>query len=81
MSITHALFESSSGYALFQVKLTEHIAAKTKNVQDSFTDLGKFGKIVELVSFSPFKSAGEALENANDISEGAHFSLNFRVGW
>jgi hypothetical protein len=33
-------------------------------------DLAKFGKMVSLVSFSPFKSAAHALENANDVSEG-----------
>ena len=68
---THVLFEGSSGYALFEVKQHEEIGAKTKAVQESLADLHKFGKIVELVSFSPFKSAAHALENANDVSEGA----------
>ncbi|KAH7915458.1 Nop-domain-containing protein [Hygrophoropsis aurantiaca] len=67
---THALFESASGYAIFQVKLHEDIGARTKAVQDSIKDLAKFGKMVSLISFSPFKSAAEALENINDISEG-----------
>ena len=34
-------------------------------------DTAKFEKMVNLLSFSPFKSAAHALENANDISEGA----------
>ncbi|KZW01577.1 Nop-domain-containing protein [Exidia glandulosa HHB12029] len=67
---THVLFEAASGYALFEVKQHEEIGAKTKAVQDSLQDLHKFGKIVSLVSFSPFKSAAHALENANDVSEG-----------
>ncbi|KAH9969869.1 hypothetical protein BC827DRAFT_1263036 [Russula dissimulans] len=67
---THILFESASGYAIFQVKLREEIAAMTEAVQKSIQDLGKFKKMVSLVSFSPFKSAAHALENANDISEG-----------
>ena len=33
-------------------------------------DLGKFGKMVNLVSFAPFSGAAQALENANDVSEG-----------
>ncbi|KAF5336243.1 hypothetical protein D9758_014355 [Tetrapyrgos nigripes] len=70
MSITHALLESSSGYAIFEVKLTEDIGAHTQAAQDSIKDLSKFGKMVTLMSFSPFKSAAHALENANDISEG-----------
>ena len=71
MSVTHVLFESASGYAIFEAKLTEDIGGKTKNVQDSFLDLAKFGKMVSLMSFAPFKNAAQALENANDISEGA----------
>jgi len=67
---THILFESASGYAVFEVKLREEIAAMTEAVQKSIQDLGKFKKMVSLVSFSPFKSAAHALENANDISEG-----------
>ncbi|KAI9447248.1 Nop-domain-containing protein [Russula earlei] len=55
---THILFESASGYAIFEVKLREEIAAMTE------------AKMVSLLSFSPFKSAAHALENANDISEG-----------
>ncbi|KAF7295184.1 hypothetical protein MIND_01057200 [Mycena indigotica] len=68
--ITHALFESASGYAVFQTKLTDDIAARSAAVQQSISDLAKFNKIVELVSFLPFKSAAQALENANDVSEG-----------
>ena len=72
--ITHALLESSSGYGLFQVKLTEDIGAHTQGAQDSIKDLSKFGKMVSLMSFAPFKNAAHALENANDISEGAFIS-------
>jgi nucleolar protein 56 len=68
--ITHLLFESASGYAIFEVKLHEDIGAKSLAVQESIKDLAKFGKMVTLLSFSPFKSAAQALENANDVSEG-----------
>ncbi|KAG1814784.1 Nop domain-containing protein [Suillus subaureus] len=67
---THALFESASGYAIFDIKLHENIGSHVKAVQDSINDLSKFGKMVTLVSFSPFKNAADALENINDISEG-----------
>jgi nucleolar protein 56 len=70
-SITHALFETSSGYAIFEVKLFESIGQASKETQDSIKDLAKFGKMVNLMSFSPFKTAAHALENINDISEGA----------
>ncbi|CAE6415327.1 unnamed protein product [Rhizoctonia solani] len=68
--VTHVLFESASGYGLFTVKQQEVIGSKTKEVQDSIQDLHKFGKMVELKSFMPFKSAAHALENINDVSEG-----------
>ncbi|KAJ7070351.1 hypothetical protein B0H15DRAFT_870697 [Mycena belliarum] len=69
-TLTHALFESASGYAIFEAKLSDDIGARTLAVQQSVTDLAKFGKIVTLMSFLPFKSAAQALENANDVSEG-----------
>ena len=67
--ITHILFESASGYAIFEAKLIEDIGSKSVAVQESIKDLSKFGKMVSLLSFSPFKNAAQALENANDISE------------
>ena len=73
--VTHLLFESSSGYAIFEVKLAEDIGSKSREMQESIKDLGKFGKMVQLLSFSPFKTAAQALENINDISEGASQSL------
>ncbi|KAG6854281.1 snoRNP complex protein nop56 [Blastosporella zonata] len=68
--VTHVLFESASGYAIFEAKLIEDIGSKSRNVQESIKDLAKFGKMVSLLSFAPFKSAAQALENANDVSEG-----------
>lgn len=70
-SPTHLLFETASGYAIFEVKLNEEIGARSQAVRESIKDLAKFGKMVSLISFSPFKSAAQALENSNDISEGA----------
>ncbi|KAH9035598.1 Nop-domain-containing protein [Lactarius hengduanensis] len=67
---THILFETASGYAIFEVKLRDEIASMTGAVQTSIQDLGKFKKMVSLLSFSPFKNAAHALENANDVSEG-----------
>ena len=69
MPVTHVLFESASGYAIFEAKISEEIGAKSKQVGDSFQDLAKLGKMVSLISFSPFKNAAQALENINDVSE------------
>jgi nucleolar protein 56 len=68
--VSHVLFESSSGYAIFTVNLQDEVGARQKAVQASIQDLAKFQKMVTLLSFSPFKSAAHALENANDVSEG-----------
>ena len=76
--ITHLLFESASGYAIFDVKLHEDIGARSHAVQESIKDLAKFGKMVTLLSFSPFKSAAQALENANDVSEGKYYGFFLR---
>ncbi|KAI4175792.1 MAG: hypothetical protein LQ343_001405 [Gyalolechia ehrenbergii] len=36
----------------------------------SSQDLARFGKMVKLISFAPFQGAAQALENANEVSEG-----------
>lgn len=69
-SLTHVLYEGASGYALFTVSMQEEIAARSKALQDVINDYNKFGRMVTLASFMPFTSAAQALENANDVSEG-----------
>jgi len=69
--IDYLLHESSVGYAVFSVKLqADTVGARLKEVQESHADLARFGKMVQLVSFAPFQGASQALENANEISEG-----------
>ncbi|GAM83210.1 hypothetical protein ANO11243_011960 [Dothideomycetidae sp. 11243] len=56
---------------VFKVRLqAETIGNRLKEVQTQSQDLSKFGKMVELVSFAPFQGASQALENANEVSEG-----------
>lgn len=71
MAVDYLLHESSVGYAVFAVHLqSDTVGARLKEVQDAHTDLSRFGKMVQLVSFAPFQGAAQALENANDVSEG-----------
>ncbi|MCJ1404260.1 snoRNP complex protein nop56 [Xylographa trunciseda] len=71
MSVDYLLHESSVGYAIFQVvRQADTVGNRLKEVQDSVQDLAKFGKMVKLVSFAPFQGAAQALENANEVSEG-----------
>lgn len=78
---THALFETASGYAIFKVNFKEDIGSRSSAVQDSIDDLAKFGKMVSLASFSPFKTAAHALENANDVSEGQSRLFSSVASW
>ncbi|TQV92937.1 hypothetical protein V2A60_003741 [Cordyceps javanica] len=69
--IDYALYESPVGYALFQVvHQSDAVGLKLKETQAAVNDLAKFGKMVKLVNFSPFRGHVEALENINLVSEG-----------
>ena len=74
--VLYSLFEHAAGYAIFKVNATEEIGALLPEVQESVTDLERFGRLVKLVAFSPFKNAANALENINSISEGLYFYFN-----
>lgn len=64
------LFEAASGYSLFEASEFESIGANLTQVQQDILDLSKFGKMVTLKSFMPFKTAAHALDNLNSVSEG-----------
>jgi len=66
----YLLSESAAGYALYEVKQSEEIGARTREFLETLKDLYTFSRLVNLVSFTPFKNAAHALENTNDISEG-----------
>lgn len=67
---THVLFECATGCAVFQVTQVEEIGSKAASVRESAEDISNFGRMVKLISFSPFKSAVDALQGCLDISEG-----------
>ncbi|ESN92330.1 hypothetical protein HELRODRAFT_157952 [Helobdella robusta] len=66
----HVLYEHATGYALFRVKEFEEIGMMQPEVEQSVLDLSRFNAIVTLVSFCPFRSGANALDNMNSISEG-----------
>jgi hypothetical protein len=68
------LFESSTGYALFDVVKSEEISAASDQMQESITDLARFSKLVKLRAFQPFTTAESALENIMAVSEGTPLS-------
>ncbi|RPA95012.1 ribosome biogenesis protein Nop56p/Sik1p [Choiromyces venosus 120613-1] len=70
-AVDYLLQETSVGYGLYQVvQQPDTIGNRLKEVQEATQDLARFGKMIKLVSFAPFQGAAQALENANDISEG-----------
>jgi len=64
------LFEHASGYGLFRVKEFEEVSALEAEVEASANNVSAFNSVVSLAAFLPFKSAVDALTNANSISEG-----------
>jgi len=70
MGVLYILFESASGYALFERIKSEEIGITLADVSESVTELQRFSKIIKLKAFQPFKSLENALENINTVSEG-----------
>lgn len=68
--VLYLLYESASGYTLFQAYGLDEIGQSADAVQQSLIDLTRFGKLVKLVAFKPFSSALNALEQCNAVSEG-----------
>ncbi|KMZ66021.1 Nucleolar protein [Zostera marina] len=66
----YLLYESASGYSLFQAHGIDEIGQNTEAVKTSVLDLTRFGKVVKLTAFNPFASALDALNQCNAISEG-----------
>ena len=64
------LLESSIGYVLVERKKGDEVAAKSPEFQAAVTDFAKFAQLVSLKGFVPFRTAEEALENINHVSEG-----------
>tara|TARA_R110002050_G_scaffold48280_3_gene112345 strand:- start:2142 stop:3611 length:1470 start_codon:yes stop_codon:yes gene_type:complete len=64
------LYESASGYALFEKKEFDEITESDEQMQESLLDLSRFGKAIKLKGFMPFQSAEDALANINCVSEG-----------
>ena len=54
--INYLLHESALGYAVFEIVYqADSVGLRLREVQDSLKDLSKFGKMVKLVNFSPWR--------------------------
>ena len=65
----YTLYEAPTGYAIFKVRTTEEIGAGDVALQKELQDFSTFSPWVKLVSFAPFESPENALEDAVCISE------------
>ncbi len=75
MQVLFVLFEHASGYAIFRCEDVEDIGAFLPEVEEAVLDFARFGSMLTLEAFSPFKTGVNALENINCISEGAETPL------
>ncbi|WZY83708.1 hypothetical protein YC2023_030092 [Brassica napus] len=66
----YLLYESSSGYGLFEAHGLDEIGQNTEAVRSSVSDLSRFGRVVQLTAFHPSVSALDALNQINAVSEG-----------
>ena len=67
----YILYESPTGYVVFEQSDAEEIGIRDIPLQRSYTDFGVFKTVMKLLSFAPFHSAEEALENCNCVAEGS----------
>jgi nucleolar protein 56 len=48
------LFESASGYALFEKEDFDELGGQLKQIQKAIPNIERFGKMVKLAAFQPF---------------------------
>ncbi|KAJ4454685.1 putative Nucleolar protein 56 [Paratrimastix pyriformis] len=63
---TYLLFESAFGIALFEANTDGAVVQDEKNI----LEMARFGKMVKLTAFSPFKMPENALAQINDLANG-----------
>merc|ERR1712000_191339 len=70
MSQLYVLFETATGYGLFSQVQSEEIGGSLEQVESRVQKFSIFNQMVKLEAFAPFRSAEDALENINALSEG-----------
>ena len=66
----YMLFESPTGYGVFKRETNEEVGASDVELQKSLNNFATFSEMVTLVSFAPFQSAENALEDCICVTEG-----------
>jgi nucleolar protein 56 len=68
MSQLYLLFESSSGYCLFEKEEFDPTGGQLSKIQKAIMDIERFSKMVKLAAYQPFTTAEEALENITAVA-------------
>lgn len=69
MSQLFILYESASGYCIFEKEEFDETGGQMSKIQKAICDIQRFSKMVKLVAYQPFTTAEEALENITAITE------------
>ena len=63
------LFETASGYCLFEKEEYDETGGQLTKIQKAIANLERFSKMVSLAAYQPFETAEEALENIFKITQ------------
>lgn len=63
------LFESASGYAIFEKEEYDEMGGDLSKVQSSITQMDRFSKIIKLRAYWPFPTGEIALSNISAIAK------------
>ena len=69
MSQLFILYESASGYCLFEKEEFDETGGQLPKIQKSILSLDRFAKMVKLSASYSFKTAEEALENIMAVAQ------------
>lgn len=69
MSQLYILYESASGYCLFEKEEFDAAGSQLAKIQKAVGNLERFAKMVKLAAYQPFSTAEEALENIMSIKD------------
>ena len=64
---------------MFRCQDVEDIGSLLPEVQEAVLDFARFGSMLTLEAFAPFKTGVNALENINSISEGS--TICYILSW
>ena len=69
MSQLFILYESASGYCLFEKEEFDEAGGQLPKIQKSIGDLERFSKMLKLAAYEPFTTAEEALDNIMAVKD------------